>query len=82
VTFTLNDSFTAYWEKAIDAGIKCRAEEKDRIVLRDHNKVFPFSAIEQIHRKYKTQWMYYEVQVWDYELLEKICYTILGEEET
>ena len=33
VTFTLNDSFTAYWKKAIDSGIKCREEEKDRIVL-------------------------------------------------
>jgi hypothetical protein len=80
MTFTLNDSFTAYWKKAIESGIKCREEEKDRIVLRDHNKVFPFSIIEQIHRKYKTHEMYYEVQVWDYELLEKVSYTIIGEE--
>jgi hypothetical protein len=82
VTFTLNDSFTAYWKRAIESGIKCREEEKDRIVLRDHNKVFPFSTIEQIHRKYKIQEMYYEVQIWDYELLEKISYTIIGAEET
>jgi hypothetical protein len=80
MTFTLNDSFTAYWKTAIESGIKCREEEKDRIVLRDHNKVFPFSIIEQIHRKYKTHEMYYEVQVWDYELLEKVSYTIIGEE--
>jgi hypothetical protein len=80
VTFTLNDSFTAYWKKTIESGIKCREEEKDRIVLQDHNKVFPFSMIEQIHRKYETQEMSYEVQIWDYELLEKISYTIVEAE--
>ncbi len=61
VTFTLNDSFAAYWKKAIESGIKCRPEEKDRIVLPDHNKVFPFSSIEQIYGKYQTQVMVYEV---------------------
>ena len=82
VTFTLNDSFAAFWKKAIDAGIKCRVEENCRAVLPDHNRVFPFSMIEEIHRKYQAQEISYEVQIWDYALLEKIRYTILGEEET
>jgi len=81
ITFTLNDSCTAYWQKTIEAGIKCRGPQPVGIVLQDHNKVFPFSMIEEIHRKYTNQDMYYEVQVWDYELLERIRYTILGEEK-
>ena len=80
VTFTLNDSFTAYWQKAIESGIKCREEENGRVVLQDHNKIFPFSMIEQIHQRYKAQEMYYEVQIWDYELLSRMSYMILGEE--
>lgn len=81
ITFTLNDSFTAYWKKSIEAGMNCRGPQPDGIVLPDHNRVFPFSMIEEIHRKYKKQAMIYEVQVWDYELLERIRYTILGEEK-
>ncbi len=80
VTFTLNDSFAAYWKKATDSGIKCRDEENGRIVLQDHNKIFPFSMIEQIHQKYKAQGISYEVQIWDYELLSRMSYVILGEE--
>jgi hypothetical protein len=80
ITFTLNDSHTAYWKRAIESGIKCREEENGRVVLQDHNKVFPFSMIEEIHQKYKAQAMHYEVQVWDYELLERFSYMILGEE--
>jgi hypothetical protein len=80
MTFTLNDSFAAYWKKAIESGIKCRVEETDRVVLEDHNRIFPFSMIEQIHRKYKEHKINYEVQVWDYALLERIRYIILGEE--
>jgi hypothetical protein len=79
ITFTLNDSFTAYWKKAMESGIKCREEEQDRVVLQDHNQVFPFSMLEQIHQKYRTQEISYEVQVWDYELLERLSYCILGE---
>jgi hypothetical protein len=81
ITFTLNDSLTAYRKKTLDAGIKCRGPQPDGVVLPDHNKVFPFSMIEEIHRKYTKQDMVYEVQVWDYELLERMCYTILGEEK-
>jgi hypothetical protein len=81
ITFTLNDSFTAYWQKALEAGIKCRGPQPGGIVLQDHNKVFPFLMIEEIHRKYLKQEMVYEVQVWDYALLERINYTILENEE-
>jgi hypothetical protein len=82
ITFTLNDSHTAYWKKAMDSGIKCRGDGTGHVVLPDHNKVFPFSMIEQIHRKYKAQPISYEIQVWDYQLLEQISYAILGKEET
>jgi hypothetical protein len=81
ITFTLNDSHTAYWKKAMESGIKCRGDGNGPVVLQDHNKVFPFSMIEQIHRKYKAQEMSYEIQIWDYQLLEKISYTILWKEE-
>ncbi len=79
ITFTLNDSFASFWKKAVEAGIKCRPEEQDRLVLPDHNRVFPFSMIEPIHQKYKAQAISYEVQVWDYELLSRIPYVILEE---
>jgi hypothetical protein len=81
ITFTLNDSCTAYWQKTMEAGIKCRGPQPNGIILPDHNKIFPFSMIEEIHRKYAKQDMVYEVQVWDYELLERMSYTILGEEK-
>jgi hypothetical protein len=79
VTFTLNDSHTAYWKRAVQAGIKCRGDGDVHVVLEDHNRVFPFSRLEEIHQKYKTQIINYEIQIWDYQLLEKLKYTILGE---
>jgi hypothetical protein len=82
ITFTLNDSFTAYWKKARESGIKCREEEDHNIVLPDHNRVFPFSMLEQIHRKYKAAKISYEVQIWDHTLLERTRYTILREGST
>ncbi|HSL44352.1 MAG TPA: hypothetical protein VK897_13030 [Anaerolineales bacterium] len=81
ITFTLNDSHTAYWKKATESGIACRGDGNGPVVLQDHNRVFPFSMIEQIHRKYKAQEISYEIQIWDYQLLENIRYTILGKEE-
>jgi hypothetical protein len=81
ITFTLNDSFTAYWKKATEAGLEIRGDRTGHVVLQDHNRVFPFSMIDQIHQKYKAQQINYEIQIWDYELLEKISYTILGKEE-
>jgi hypothetical protein len=80
ITFTLNDSFTAYWRKALEAGIHCRGPQPAGPVLPDHNQVFPFSMIAEIHRKYAQQGLHYEVQVWDYDLLHRTRYTILGEE--
>jgi hypothetical protein len=81
ITFTLNDSLTAYWKKAMESGLEMRGDRNVPVVLRDHNRVFPFSMIEQIHRKYKAQQINYEVQLWDYQLLEKLSYTILENEE-
>jgi hypothetical protein len=81
MTFTLNDSHTSYWKKAMESGIKCRGDGNGPVVLQDHNKVFPFSMIEQIHRKYKARGVSYEIQIWDYQLLENLSYTILGKEE-
>jgi hypothetical protein len=77
ITFTLNDSFTSYWKKAIESGIKCREEENGREILPDHNKIFPLSMIEQIHGKYKDKHPYYEIQIWDYKILDNVQYEIL-----
>ncbi len=82
ITFTLNDSHTAYWKRAMESGIKCRGDANIHVVLEDHNRVFPFSMIEQMHQKYRAQQINYEIQIWDYLLLEKTKYTILGKEET
>jgi hypothetical protein len=81
ITFTLNDSCTSYWQKANEAGIRCRGPQPAGIVLPDHNKVFPFSKIEDLYRKYLQQDLVCEVQIRDYEMLEGIRYTILGEEK-
>jgi hypothetical protein len=80
LTFTVNDSFAAYWKKAVESGIKCRTEEAGRVVLPDHNRIFPFSMIDQIHQKYKGQEISYEVQVWDYDLLSRLSFVILEQE--
>jgi hypothetical protein len=82
MTFTLNDSHTAYWKRALEAGIPCRGDAKEHVVLPDHNKVFPFSMLEGIHQKYKAQQINYEIQVWDHQLLERLPYTILAKEQT
>ena len=82
ITFTLNDSLTAYWQKARESGLEIRGDSNRPVVLPDHNKVFPFSMIEQIHQRYRTQQINYEIQIWDYQLLGKISYTILGNAET
>jgi hypothetical protein len=82
ITFTLSDSFTAYWKKAAESGLEIRGNGNSPLVLPDHNKVFPFSMIEQIHRKYMGQEIKYEIQIWDYQLLVNMSYTILGKDET
>jgi hypothetical protein len=81
ITFTLNDSHTAYRKRTLESGIPCRGDGKDQVVLQDHNRVFPFSMLEQIHRKYRAQEIAYEIQVWDYQLLETMGYTIVNMEE-
>jgi hypothetical protein len=65
----------------MESGITCRGDGNGHVVLQDHNKVFPFSMIEQIHQKYKAQHINYEIQIWDYQLLETISFTILGKEK-
>jgi hypothetical protein len=79
ITFTLNDSCTAYWQKATEAGMKYRVDGPCRAVLADHNRVFPFSLIRQLHKKYASAGVNYEVQVWDHQLLGKMSWAILGE---
>ncbi len=81
LTFTLNDSLNAYWKKTMEAGIKCRGDADIHVVLPDHNKVFPFSMLETMHRKYRHRCINYEIQVWDHQLLEKARYSILGRED-
>jgi hypothetical protein len=82
ITFTLNDSHTAYRKTATESGIKCRGDGNGQVVLQDHNKVFPFSMIDQIHQRYKAQQINYEIQIWDYQLLENMSYTILDNDES
>ena len=82
ITFTLNDSHAAYWQRIQEAGLSFGGEGYAPVVLPDHNKVFPFSMIEQIHPKYQAQPIYYEIQIWDTRLVENLRYTILGKEET
>lgn len=81
MTFTLNDSHTAYWKRIKEAGFEFGGEVGIPVILPDHNKIFPFSMIKQIHTKYQAQGMHYEIQVWDYQLLDKMRYTFPGKEE-
>jgi hypothetical protein len=80
ITFTLNDSHAAYWKRIKESGLAFGGDNHVPVVLPDHNRVFPFSMIEEIHRKYKEQGISYEIQIWDYQLLEKMRYTILKKE--
>ena len=82
ITFTLNDSHKAYWKRAMESGITCRGDGNGYVVLPDHNKVFPFSMIEGIHQRYKAQQINYEIQIWDYQLLENMSYTILEKDKS
>lgn len=78
ITFTLNDSHTSYWRTMKEAGMEFGGEVGVPTALPDHNRIFPFSMMERIHRRYRAQGMHYEVQIWDHQLLEKMRYTILG----
>ena len=78
ITFTLNDSFTSYRKKALASGINSREEEKDRPIFPDHNRIFPFSMLDLIHRKYQDMNPYYEVQIWNAHILEDAPVEILS----
>jgi len=77
MTFTLNDSHTAYWRRMKEAGVDFGGERNVPVVLPDHNRIFPLSMVERIHREYRARVLHYEVQVWDRQLLENLRYTIL-----
>jgi len=81
ITFTLNDSHAAYWKRIKEAGMSFGGDVNVPVVLPDQNRVFPFSMLEQIHRKYKVQGVRYEIQVWDHQLLERTRHSILRKEE-
>jgi hypothetical protein len=70
VTFTLNDSHTAYRARMKAAGLSFGGDSDVRVGLPDHGKVFPFSMLEQVHRVYGPQGITYEVQVWDHRIVE------------
>jgi hypothetical protein len=80
ITFTLNDSHAAYWQRIKEAGLGFGGEATVPVSLPDHNRVFPFSMIGQLHQTYRTQGLKYEIQVWDYQVLERMKYTILSSE--
>jgi hypothetical protein len=80
VTFTLNDSHNAYRKRIIDAGLKFGGHTDVPVALPDHDKVFPFSMIEQLHHDYAARQIRYEIQVWDHQLPEKMPYELLGKE--
>ncbi len=77
LTFTLNDSHTAYGRRMKEAGLDFGGARNVRVDLPDHDRVFPLSMIEPIHRAYRTHGLQYEVQVWDRRLLENLRYTVL-----
>ncbi|MHB1356802.1 MAG: hypothetical protein ACYCZF_12610 [Anaerolineae bacterium] len=82
ITFTLNDSHTAYWQRAMEAGITNLGDGSAPVSLPDHNRIFPFSMLVEIYHRYKTQHINYEIQVWDHQLLEQTPFTVLEADET
>jgi hypothetical protein len=78
VTFTLNDSHTAYWRRIKGAGLAFGGEVRDPAILPDHDRIFPLSMIERIHRAYRSRGITYEVQIWDHQLLERLHWTVPG----
>ncbi|WP_460058216.1 hypothetical protein [Spirochaeta dissipatitropha] len=72
ITFTLGDSFGAYWQKAIDNGISCVEELMQSDILEDHNTVFPYSMLGTLNHKYAHLELSFEIQIWDNDVIEKI----------
>jgi hypothetical protein len=72
MTFTLNDSHTAYRKRTMEAGLDFGGDSDVPVALPDHGRVFPFAMIEQIHHVYAARRISYEVQVWDHQVLERL----------
>jgi hypothetical protein len=79
VTFTLNDSHTAYRTRMAEAGLSFGRDDGVRIALPDHGKIFPFSMLDQVHLVYGPQGITYEVQVWDHRIVEGLRYVRPGQ---
>ena len=78
VTFTLNDSHTAYRNRIMEAGLTFGGATDVRVALPDHGKIFPFSMLEQVHQEYAPRHITYEVQIWDHHMVAKLRYVLLG----
>ena len=72
VTFTICDSFRAYWKKAISAGIKCRPEEEGKEIFDDHNDIFEINEINDKYKKYFNSDTIFEIQIWNKDLINDI----------
>jgi len=77
VTFTVNDSHTAYRRRGMAAGLDFGGAVEVPHALPDHDRTFPFSMIERVHRRYEDRPISYEVQVWDRRMLEELPRRIL-----
>jgi hypothetical protein len=82
MTFTLNDSHVAYRRRVMEAGMDFGGDTAVPEVLPDHDRVFPFSMIGPIHRRYAAHRISYEVQIWDHERLADLKYTVLADRRT
>jgi hypothetical protein len=78
VTFTLNDSHTAYRARMKEAGLSFGGDDAVRVALPDHGRIFPFSMLDRVHRVYGPQPITYEVQIWDRHMVEGLRYTLPG----
>lgn len=55
ITFTLNDSHTACWQRAIDAGIDCGGDGKGRVVLRQSSRTGKAGTATNFHHMHKAR---------------------------
>jgi len=78
VTFTVNDSHTAYRRRLMAAGLDVGGAVEVPDDLPEHDRIFPFSMIESVHRRYEDRPITYEVQVWDGRMLEVLPRRILS----
>lgn len=68
ISFTLCDSHTSYRETLIRQGLSA---EKPAAALADHETVFHIQEIVDLYQRHKGEDdLYFEVQVWDPEILE------------